>query len=271
MPPEKVDKEVTRRLEEISRRVNGIKNINLKGHAQLDRVGTVTQELTPSKLATIFREAEHPGEMFRLFELYRKIEAYDGKIKGLVEKRRKAPTRFPTKIKNMYPDTPGSGEVVEFVEKVIKEINLKNLMRKTVDGILHGVVLMENVWYKSYGDDRIVFDDPVSISSSRYGQYNETLDKDDPRWGMLYITNGWGVDEKIFLKDIPRYKIYRALYSEDRGFYDIAGIMRPLLKWYLFKYFTYQYWIEFDETYGFPTTVVKVPKDDYQTFRNELE
>lgn len=266
MPSQKVDKEALRKLEDSAK----LRNLNLTNAGLLDRVGTVVQELTPAKLSEVFREASFPGDMSRLFELYRKVIAYDGKIGGFVEKRRKAPTRFNVEFKNMYPDMAGSGEVVEFVKKAFDNIDKKKLMKNCVDGILQGVSLMENVWVKEYGSEKILMNQPVKISPSRYGQYNESIGRNDPRWGTLYIKNGFGFTDKVFLSEIKQSKLIDVTYSDDKGFYDVSGIMRPVLKWYLFKYFTYQYWIEYNETYGFPTTIVTIPKADYNTFQNEL-
>lgn len=247
-----------------------LRGLNIQADGNLDRVGTVTQELTPSKLAGVFREAESPGDLDRLFEIYEKIEAYDGKIKGLVEKRRKAPTRFPTQFKVTDKDHPRASEVAEFVERVFKDISTKKLMRKTMNGILHGVHLMENVWMRE--GDYIVAKDPISISSSRYGQKNEMMGTGrDPNWGKIFVKTGMGIGEEFLIDNVERTKIFKAIYKDKRGFYDLTGVMRPLCKWYLFKYFASQYWIEYDETYGFPTTVITVPKSDYTEFKNELE
>lgn len=244
-------------------------SMNLKTNDGLDRVGTITQELNPARLSNIFRESESPGTMFRLFELYHKIEKYDGKIQGLVEKRRKAPTRFETKIKKNYPDHEKTNEVCEKLENVINSMNLKKLKKSTINGILHGVHLRENVWVPD--GDFIVFKDPVEISSSRFGQYNEIFGINDPRWGKLYIKSGHSFSDRTFVDDIDSHKIYKALYDNKKGFYDLSGIMRPICKWYLFKYFCFQYWIEYNETYGFPTTVLTIPKSDYVDFKDEIE
>lgn len=246
--------------------------MQINSNGNLDRVGTVTQEVTPKKLSRIFKESSFPGNMQRLFELYRKIEAYDGKIKGLIEKRRKAPTRFPTKYEVTDKSHPKSEEVKEFIEDAMSNLDMKRLIRKTMNGILHGVQLMENIWFKRR-DGAVVPSDPIVISGSRYGQKNEVEHGlgDDPDWGKLYISTGVQRTDRLFLDEIDDNKIYKSIYAEERGFYDLAGVMRPLCKWYLFKYFAGQYWIEYDETYGFPTTVVNVPKADYAEFKDELE
>lgn len=250
--------------------VERLRGLNISPNGNLDRVGTITQELTPSRLSQIFQESSMPGDMQRLFELYEKIEAYDGKIKGLVEKRRKAPTRFPTKLKLNDPSHPRASEVYEFVRRVFKDIDKKKLMRNTMNGILHGVHLMENIWAKQ--GDYIVAKNPVEISSSRYGQKNDYIGVgNDEDFGKLYVKTGMGLEERFFVDKVDQNKIYTAIYKDKKGYYDLAGIMRPMCKWYLFKYFASQYWIEYDETYGFPTTVISVPKSDYSEFRDELE
>lgn len=248
--------------------IRKLRGLNLRMDDGLSRMGTITEGLSPAKLSNIFREAEMPGDLQRLMELYRKVEKYDGKIQGFVEKRRKAPTRFPYKIKQNYPDHPKSAEITEKLEKIFRCMDTKKLARRNIDGILWGVKLMENVWYRE-GDD-IVFKDPVPISSSRYGQFNEVFGQNDSRWGKLYIRGGRSFLDRRFIDNYSDHKIYKAIYEDEKGFYDLAGILRPVIKWYMMKYYAYQYWIEFDETYGFPTTVLSVPKDDYYDFKDEL-
>lgn len=255
----------TKRLE-TKRKLRGI---NKKFGDGLDRLGTVTTELTPTRLARIFAECESPGRMGRLFELYEKLEGYDTKIKGLVEKRRKAPTRFDTKLKANYPDHPRTSEIMERLSQVVSDIDLKKLKKNCINGILHGVMLMENEWYKQ--GDYITFSMPETISSSRYGQFLEVHGQHHPDWGKLYIETGFKYTDKLFIDNVGDYKIFKAIYKDKKGYYDLAGVMRPVCKWYLFKYFTYQYWMEYNEVYGFPTTVATVPKDDYYTFKDELE
>jgi len=253
------------KIEEIRK----LKGLNIRKDDQHSRLGVITRGLNPKVLSGIFREAEMPGDLQRLMEIYKKVEKYDGKIQGLVEKRRKAPTRFPTKIRRKYPDHEKSSQVAQEVDILINSIDIKRLMRRTINGILWGVNLMENTWVKT-ADDRIIFKEPIPISSSRYGQFNELFGQGDPRWGELYIKSGISFNDRIFVKDQKDYKIYKAIYEGEKGFYDLAGIMRPVCKWYLIKYFAYQYWIEFDETYGFPTTVVTIPKEDYSEFKEEI-
>jgi phage gp29-like protein len=258
------------RDEDVATTVKKLRGLNLKTDDGLSRLGEISSELNPEKLYNIFRESEVPGDMQRLFEIYRKVEKYDGKIQGLCEKRRKAPTRFPVKVVKNYPDHPKAKEVAEALERNLKRIDLKGLMRSTVDGILWGVKLMENVWRQD-SDGMIHFDNPVPISSSRYGQYNEVFGQNDPRWGKLYIRGGRSFLDRRFIDRFNPSKIFKAIYKDEKGFYDLSGILRPVIKWYLFKYFTYQYWIEYDETYGFPTTVVTIPKNDYFEYKTELE
>jgi len=250
--------------------VEKLRGLNLSPNGNIDRVGSIVRELSPAKLSQIYQKSAMPGDMQRLFELYEKIESYDGKIKGLVEKRRKAPTRFPTKLKLNYPEHERASEVYEFIRKVFKNLDKKKLMRNTMNGILHGVHLREIVWAKQ--GDYLVIEGTEEISSSRYSQNNESMGQEkDEDWGKLYIHTGYGFNDRIFIEDIDDEKLYKAIYKNKRGFYDLAGVMRPLCKWYLFKYFATQYWIEYDETYGFPTTVVTVPKNDYTEFKDELE
>lgn len=246
-----------------------LRGLNKKFGDGLDRQGTITQEVTPQKLASIFAECETPGRMGRLFELYEKIEGYDAKIEGLVEKRRKAPTRFKTELKANYPDHPRTSEIMEKLSAILEDVDLKKLKKKCINGILHGVMLMENEWYKN--GDYITFGMPEGISSSRYGQFLEVYGQHHPNWGKLYIETGFNYDDKVFIDNVADHKIFKAIYKDKKGYYDLAGIMRPVCKWYLFKYYTYQYWMEYNEVYGFPTTVATIPKDDYYTFKDELE
>lgn len=245
-----------------------LRRTNIKQRSDLDRLGVITREINPQKLSRIFKDAANPGNLGSLFELYSKIESYDSKLKGLIEKRRKAPTRYDTEVKVKNPDEEGASEVAEKLESVIDSMDLRKLKRKSINGILFGVYFMKNNWYRD--GDWVVFGDPEEISPSRYMQKNDNIITSDPDAGKLYIRNSHYNTDKIFPHKEGAASIFSAIYEEKDAFYDITGILRPICKWYLFKYFTFQYWIEYNETYGFPTSMVTVPRADYQVFQDEL-
>ena len=231
------------------------------------RLGQITNEIKPSALNRIYRQAELHGFLGYLYEIYKKIEAYDPTIKGLIERRRKAPTRYRIYHRNKYPDVSGSAEAVQQLANNYSKINQRELIRSGMDGVLRGLSLMEVPYWKH--DELFYFGDPEKISESRYGQDLESFE--NPRWGELYLADdGFGMNKK-YIKNIDSYKLIKFSYGADKGFYDLAGVLRPIVKWYVLQYYMTKFWMDHAQIHGTPVSVVKVPKSEYESVKDEIE
>lgn len=254
--------------------ISALKNLSKSQQGALDRTGTITRAVTPEEIQRIFLQASSPGELGDLIQLYKKIEKYDGKLSGLIERRRKAPTKYESSIKIHDESIARTEEVKEFLEKAMRFIDEKQLKRDCMNGILWGVNIGVQNWKRIQDDDGkfwLILKNPYKISAGRYGQSNDSFLTDTSEWGKLYIRKNHVGSDRLYIDDYGDDVFFKAVYSDEPGFHDMSGILRPVPKQYMFKDSSYKYWVEYSETFGFPTSVVKVDKSDYQTYKKELE
>ena len=227
------------------------------GH--LDRIGVITEEITPLYLQQIYQDAQSYGDLGRLYELFYKIIKYDSRIQGLVEKRRKAPSRFNWYlVKNDATDI-NAVEAADKLQMILEDMKLKTMYRAMMDGVFYGLTAFEKVWFKD--NDHMVMSQPVQISQSRLGQYNELMKS--PKWGLPYML-GKDQTDKLFFHEMNPYKYFLGSYEPKRGYYDLNGILRPVAKWFMLKYFAVKFWVQYSEVYGFPVTTLQMSKEEYK-------
>lgn len=206
------------------------------------------------------------GDLSHLIDLYVRIEASDTRLKGMLSSRRNAVSRSDAVV-SANKNIPLAMEAKKHVEENIKRLRWSTIQRDLMDGRLHGVAIFEKIW--KLKDGKIWLDKTVHIDHSSYRQDNEIRSiNSDRMFGELYLQDHSLTSvNKFYLSDImqesPR-KIIPAVNTTRNGYYDLAGVMRPVARWYILKTFGAQAWAQFAETYGFPTPTITVPEDYFK-------
>jgi len=60
------------------------------------------------------------------------------------------------------------------------------------------------------------------------------------------------------------------VYRDEDGFYDITGVMRPVLKMFVMKYYTIKNWVQYSEVHGYPVSTISIPKSQYNIYKKEI-
>lgn len=253
-------------MENVSERPD--KNINeqiIKEQGMLDRIGVITQEITPQRLANIFLAAEN-GNLGELYEYFTKIMYYDTRIQGLISKRKKAPSRYNWSIANNSTH-PKASEIAEMLDKQYKRIQVKKLYRDIMDGAIYGLTGFENIFYKE--GDNLFMKRPKQISQSRLRQHNDSFMSEI--WGRPYFVNKSENDRVYFELSTPKYKTFYSSYDPKLGYFDLVGIMRPVAKWYVLKYYVIKYFAQYTESYGFPISTLQMSEEQYKKYKGDVD
>lgn len=244
----------------------GTDNLQKRGvnaNEEFDREDGITDELTPSKLAVIFKEAED-GSLFRLYQVYRKIIAFDTRIGGIVNKRKKAPARLGWEIE-VNGDNPRAIEAAELIENLIKDINPSNLIKTLADGVMYGTKFLLN----KYGSfDGYVL--PYKNETISYTRVEMNLADQVPseKIGSIVLTNGVRYYSARKLEE--KGLVVSCVPEIDDSHYDLTGVLRPVPKMFVIKYYGLKNWVQYSEVHGYPTSVVTVPRNQYELYKNEI-
>ena len=244
---------------------DNIKESSILANSQINRGDEIEEELTPSKLKNVFDEAAD-GHLYKIFETYKKIVAYDTRIGGIVAKRKNAPSRYAWKLEAEDATDPRTEEILKDLRKVFKKYKMKRLIKSSSEGILYGAKFFLNNWVQE--DGKIIPLEPTPIAHARVEMNNSSQIPELP-FGKLIITNG---DKYWSAEDLQeKAQVFGVVPSDDDGFYDIAGVLRPVLKMFIVKYYAIKNWIQYSEIHGYPVSTVSLPRNQYKMFKKDVE
>lgn len=235
--------------------------------SMFERMLNVVDELSMTRLRDIFSGAES-GRLGDLIDVYIKIENSDARLKGMIKNRRMAASRASQVVTPADEDNAQAVEAAELVSENIKMLPWNQFQRDLMDGRLYGVAMWEKVWRKR-PDGKLFIDKFHHIDHTRIEQY--MLHPGGERYGQLCIRRGRFGIEKVFLDELPPYKLIVATNSDREGMFDLAGVMRPVSRWYVLKTFAVKSWAQYAETYGFPVPTITVSKKEFNDNKKQIK
>lgn len=228
-----------------------------------DRISVFSQEISPSQLNQILLNAES-GYLGYLYDLYFKIRTFDSRVAGAVQSRVLAVTKYDYQVTAGNSEDPRSVEAAEFVRDNLGKLDMTKLKKQMMDGILDGLSLFENIFEAE--DGKIYLKSVNQISQSRLG-FSRYSAFHGGEFGDITLQSGLASYEPI--SKYPVGKITKVVNSDKPGYYDLTGVMRPVLRWYIIKYFTVKFWSQYSETYGYPIQTIEMMNQDFDKFQNE--
>lgn len=222
----------------------------------------VDANVSPHQLRRTLQAAAM-GDLGSLYSLYLKAEM-EGNIGGLVSKRRKAPSRFSFSVRKKDDSIPDL--MVDSIRYMLDSWKMRAFVEDLNYGTIHGMRVYRNTTFIK--DGIRFFEHPKLIPINFYRQNNILQTSDRERWGRPSL-NIDGVN--VTKEETPKQNVSWFIVQDNDGFYDTTGVMRPVLKYWIIKSFTVNFWIDYAETYGFPVTVTKMPKALYEEYINEVD
>lgn len=224
-----------------------------------DRITAFSAEITPRRLNQILAQAE-TGYLGPLYDQYYNVRTNDSRVAGAIESLTLGVAGHDYQVQAANQDDRLAIEAADALRQNLSEIDVQAFKRQAMDGVLDGVALFENIWEPDSRTGGIRFAEARQISQSRIGFERTTTDKGS--FGEIYIYNNGSRYKPVGEFDFG--KITKVVMSDKPGYYDLTGLMRPVLRWYVIKYFTAKFWSQFTETYGFPVSTIKMSEADYQ-------
>lgn len=236
-----------------------------------DRLFVLTQEITPSLLDQYVKNASPnaSGELGYLYEIYFKVRQYDARIGSAIDKRVDNLTHIDWQVRS-NGDSQQAQEAATLVNHCLDKITFSQFLEDLFDGKLMGASILELTWREWNG--YMIPKHPRQIPYSRLAQ-GATAQRGD--YGRLYVTDGFpmrtnrtSVEE--LLEDNPNKFIY-AYGREKDAYYDVTGLMKPLLSLYIVKYYALLFWMQYAEKYGEPFVIGKLPDRLFKEYQSQMK
>lgn len=221
-----------------------------------DRFSTHPGEnLTPEKLAELFREAEM-GNILRQVELFEEMEEKDTHLFSQLQTRKNGVAGLDWSILPAS-DSDEDGKVAEFVREVLHNLeDMDDLILDLLDAIGKGFSVAEIMW--DYSNGYVI---PEAIKWRHAKKF--TFDELD---NLRILTN----DHRSEGIEIPENKFIVHKYKARSGSPTRAGILRVASWMYLFKNYAVKDWLAFSEVYGMPIRIGKYEEGASQADKEAL-
>lgn len=226
-----------------------------------NRSGILTQDISPTHVRNILHSAAK-GRIDKLYELYMRMET-DSRYGGLVSSLKAAVAGMPIKVQEADARTQSdkdlATEYAEVIEDNVMNLDLHNLTRAFTDAYIQGQRVFELVWDRrdlKYNKDMYVVTKVRGVPQSRLRM--ET-DEDSDNYGQtLLVTDKY--KDGAPLDSWPEGKLIHVEESDGEGYYDMIGVARKVLAWWIAKVYAAQWWVEYTEIYGEPWRFGKYPE-----------
>lgn len=237
-----------------------------------DRLYVLTQEITPKLLDGFVKNASPngSGDLGYLYEIYYKVRQYDARIGAAIDKRVDNLIHLDYQITAASEDNKEQ-EAANLVKYIFKRLKFSEFVEDVFDGKLMGASVLELTW-KRYGEYMIP-NHPYQLPYSRLAQ-GATAKRGD--YGRLFVKEGNVVNpvDYIWVDDLKEdnpNKFVVAYGREKDAYYDVTGIMKPLISLYIVKYYALLFWMQYAEKYGEPFMVGKLPDRLFKEYKSQME
>lgn len=230
---------------------------------QMNRLIQVVDSLNMDTLKQLFVNAQN-GFLGELIDVYVQMEGADARLKGMLSSRRNAVSRTNHVVTSGEEGNGPADEARDLVKSNIEKLKWKEFIRSLMDGRIYGVGIFENIWQRS-PQGTLYIDQIKQIDHTLIEQYTSGSNfQDRVRYGELVLRPDNLSPKRIFLDELPPYKLIKAYQTNRDGYHDLEGVMRPVARWYVLKVFNLRVWAQYAEVYGFPVPIVKVAKEDFK-------
>lgn len=204
--------------------------------------GYPSSGLTPTRLASIFREADN-GDVYRQAELFEEMEEKDAHLFSCLQTRKLAVQGLDWQVLPKGDDARAQ-RIAEFCSEALDALeNWDDHVLDLLDAVGKGYSMMEILWDVSGGEvvpAGLRWIHPKRVTFA-FSMTPRILTEDDMARGI----------------DPPPFKTVYHRYKARSGYDTRAGILRVCAWMYLFKNYDIKDWVAFAEVYGMPLRVGK--------------
>lgn len=214
--------------------------------------GYPSRNLTPERLAAIFREADQ-GDIYRQAELFEEMEEKDTHLYSILQTRKNSVLGLDWEIMP-YSDDQGDVKVADMVRDAFEFEGLENALLDLLDAIGKGFGVTEIMWQikeSKVGVEKLKW---VHQKRFRFDDFDHLrlLTENDMAHGI----------------ELPKNKFVIHKYKAKSGHPSRAGVLRVCSWMYLFKNYNIKDWVTFAEVFGMP---IRLGKYDTGTSKEDKE
>jgi phage gp29-like protein len=209
--------------------------------------------LTPVRLASIMREADH-GDPIRYFELAEQVEERDLHYVGVLGTRKRSVSQLDAQVE-AASDDPQHVAHAEMIRNWLTRDELEDELFDMLDCIGKGISFTEIIWDTSAGQWQ-----PAR------------LERRDQRWFRFDRADGATPLLRTEFGDVrlQPFKFITAVIRAKSGLPVRSGIARLACWSWMFKAFTLRDWAIFTQTFGQPVRVGKYPAGATESDKSTL-
>jgi phage gp29-like protein len=202
---------------------------------------------TPKRLEYILQTADG-GYPEQWIEFCEEMLEKDSKLGSVFQTRTSALTGLDWDV-TPADDSPAAKEVADFCDWALQQFAFKSLCTDLLDSVGKGFAVSWLFW--GVRDAKNVVTATRRISQRLFiwdGERDELKMRMDPNGGV------W--------ESIEPWTTVRCFYGARADHPTRFGILRPLSWLYIFKNYSIKDWVIYNERYGMPSRIAKVPRND---------
>ena len=241
----------------------GFDRLTLNVNEDLERLGTLPREVKPSEMKSVKSAAENEGRIGKLHEIYDKMKETDSRVGALVRQLTSELISLPLKVQPKEGATKAeralSEDYARVIEFALDDFDQASFSTHCIDAYLTGVRMFDLTWgLKEARNDREVIY-PVRAKLISPAKYKMEARTDHERYGKLNILTGDDREYGVPVEDFDPRKLMIVHDVDMEGKWDVAGVSRTIIGWWLVKLYAQSWWAEYVENYGKPMRIGRYP------------
>jgi phage gp29-like protein len=229
-------------------------------------------DIKPEMVYQIVKSARS-GNINKLYQLYRVMETTDPRYAGLLDSIKSAISGMPIKVIPEEGRTDAeknlAQEYAALVEESLMLMDTHNIVRSFLDAVVYGARVFELVWDRidlPYRRKAYVVTQVRGIPVSKMVM---EMDRYDAYYGQIKLL----VDKETRGRPLDYFdegKVILVQNSDGTGEYDLTGVARRCIGWWLAKVFVTDWWAKYLETYGEPWRIGRYPAGSSAAAKNTM-
>lgn len=236
-----------------------------------ERLNLVAGSLSPARVQSILRKSTD-GDLTELYEVYDKMDT-DTHFGGLTDQVKRTLAGAQIKLEPAATTSASDRSLAEdylgFCRECLVHMPVRQAIKSFAVAALQGVRAYQ-VSYETfqYGTKYLAMPTGVKpISGQRYLWEKE---QGNPRWGEMKIKTSHKPDG-VYANDLPRDQVFIVSDGYGWGRWDLLGVYRRALSWWLLKVYAAGWWADRVEIFGEPFRVARYPQGTRESVKNEVE